>query len=148
MSKMTNNSDITNYVTGGRGEFTLTSRKTDTSLTYRTRWARDHLMMFVYHLSGPNNDNDADYSYTGVLVGFEEGEDIRLRTTKRSTVTVDAPSFRALNWLLKRLNTEPLGELPETIEFRHSGSCCRCGRKLTTPQSIDAGIGPVCGGRR
>jgi SWI/SNF-related matrix-associated actin-dependent regulator of chromatin subfamily A-like protein 1 len=28
---------------------------------------------------------------------------------------------------------------------RHSGRCCVCNRKLTTPDSIEAGIGPVCG---
>lgn len=33
-----------------------------------------------------------------------------------------------------------------------SGRCCRCGRKLTDPTSVEAGIGPDCqddfGGRR
>jgi hypothetical protein len=27
-----------------------------------------------------------------------------------------------------------------------SGNCRRCGRRLTTPESIAAGIGPVCDG--
>lgn len=30
---------------------------------------------------------------------------------------------------------------------RRVGSCCVCGRMLTKKSSIDAGIGPVCGGR-
>jgi hypothetical protein len=32
-------------------------------------------------------------------------------------------------------------------KFLQSGKCLKCGRKLTTPESITAGIGPVCAGR-
>lgn len=28
-----------------------------------------------------------------------------------------------------------------------SGRCCSCGRELTDPESIDAGIGPICAGK-
>lgn len=27
------------------------------------------------------------------------------------------------------------------------GRCCRCNKKLTTPESIEAGIGPICAGK-
>lgn len=30
---------------------------------------------------------------------------------------------------------------------RETGTCCSCGRALTNPASIEAGIGPVCAGR-
>lgn len=32
-------------------------------------------------------------------------------------------------------------------EWMQAGKCRVCGRKLTTPESIKAGMGPVCGGR-
>lgn len=32
-------------------------------------------------------------------------------------------------------------------QFDESRVCRRCGRKLTTPESIDSGIGPICDGR-
>lgn len=30
---------------------------------------------------------------------------------------------------------------------RYTGSCCICGRELTNPVSIEAGIGPICAGK-
>ena len=30
------------------------------------------------------------------------------------------------------------------LEFKFAGKCRKCNRKLTTPKSIDSGIGPVC----
>jgi len=34
--------------------------------------------------------------------------------------------------------------LPETIVVYHHGTCGRCRRKLTDPESITTGIGPEC----
>jgi hypothetical protein len=34
-----------------------------------------------------------------------------------------------------------------SAEFHHCGFCCRCGRTLTDPASIESGIGPICAGR-
>ena len=36
------------------------------------------------------------------------------------------------------------GVLPEALRVLHHGRCGRCGRKLTTPESIRLGLGPVC----
>lgn len=34
--------------------------------------------------------------------------------------------------------------LPEPYSIKHEGHCGRCGRALTTPQSLDTGLGPEC----
>lgn len=34
--------------------------------------------------------------------------------------------------------------LTENINVYHHGICCKCGRKLTTPESLESGIGPEC----
>jgi len=34
--------------------------------------------------------------------------------------------------------------MPDNVEFYHSGNCAKCGRKLTTPESIKNGLGPIC----
>lgn len=40
------------------------------------------------------------------------------------------------------------GTLPEGwVSVNCSQKCIKCGRTLTTPESIQAGVGPVCGGR-
>lgn len=33
------------------------------------------------------------------------------------------------------------------VSLLHEGACCRCGRALTHPQSIDTGFGPECWSR-
>ena len=33
------------------------------------------------------------------------------------------------------------------IEYQFASTCRVCNRKLTTPESIESGIGPICGGR-
>lgn len=39
------------------------------------------------------------------------------------------------------------GPLPAGLEVWHDGACCRCGRQLTDPASVEAGIGPTCRAR-
>lgn len=51
-------------------------------------------------------------------------------------------AHRALVWLLTKLNNGV--ELPEAVEILGETKCCRCSRKLTNPDSIDDGLGPVC----
>jgi len=34
-----------------------------------------------------------------------------------------------------------------SIEYLHEGRCRICNRKLTTPDSVESGIGPVCAAR-
>ena len=31
-----------------------------------------------------------------------------------------------------------------TVKVFHSGKCGKCGKKLTTPESIKSGLGPYC----
>ena len=39
------------------------------------------------------------------------------------------------------------GRMPLTLTVFHDGKCGRCGRKLTVPESIQSGLGPVCAGQ-
>lgn len=120
------------FMTAGRAVFTLTSRRTGTSYTYRV--TRPGTTWFVSVLTGP--DNTSDYTYMGIL-DCRQPERPQLRCTKASAVREDAPSFRALEWFLQHLDSDQ-------VEFRHCGRCARCGRQLTVPSSIDSGFGPEC----
>jgi hypothetical protein len=85
-------------------------------------------------LSGP--DNTADYRYMGLL----KNDGVRL--TAKSRISTKAPSVQGLTWLVRHVAN---GSFPgDKIELWHEGRCCRCGRPLTVPSSIAAGIGPDC----
>ena len=89
------------------------------------------------------SDNESSYSYVGILVK-DEIRPPAIISTKGSKVNQNAQSVRSLLWILNKIK---LGlELPGGYHCQHSGKCCRCGRKLTTPKSITLGIGPVCAG--
>ncbi len=125
------------FMFAGNAIFTITSTKTGASYTYKisepsapaNEGAVKPLCAAV--LTGP--DNLRDYTYIGVV---DRDRDV-VRSTKGSKVFGDAPSYKALTWFLQ--NTDST-----LVEFRHVGRCARCGRALTTPESIDFGMGPEC----
>ena len=137
---MTNTIDILTYIMGGHGSFTLVNASSGAYITYRVRWSKDREAAFVSFLSGPDT-----YSYLGVLdFTYDDQGDLfaDLRLTAKSQATWTARSTRGMVWLLEQCMN--VRELPSTMKFQHSGQCCKCGRELTTPESIARGIGPIC----
>lgn len=130
------NEQIVQFIAAGRAVFTLRSVRTGEHFTYkidRKPMSRDpkhatSLLHFVSVLRGPD-----EWTYIGVY----DPRAKRVNLTRNSHATADAPSFKAINWFLRNVGHP-------RVEFRHEGKCCRCGRPLTHPESIDSGIGPEC----
>jgi len=125
------------YLLGGNAIFTIVSKVSSCRFTYKVRAKdveKDRRLYFVNVLTGPENTND--YRFIGTI--FPDGT---FKHGSRSTISADAKSVKAFNWLWTHLDDE------ERIEVWHSGRCSRCRRLLTDPQSIERGIGPVCAGR-
>lgn len=142
----TNASDASTFIFGGRARFTLTSKATGKSFTFKMDAPKDResnqfssSIRFVKVLDGPNNAWDGDWRFLG-FVQCDENEPTSCLIAGKSGLP-DAPSFKALSWALAHLGR---GNIPEGLEIRHEGKCCRCGRSLTVPSSIDTGIGPEC----
>ena len=120
------------YILAGLATFTIRNPQTGTRFTYKvTKTADERPFYFVGCLSGP--DNTVDYSYLGVL---DHG---KFRLTAKSKAGLDAPSVQAFQWLTGHWEDA-------RVEVWHEGRCGRCGKKLTVPESIESGIGPVCVG--
>lgn|SRR5262245_58398548 len=92
---------------------------------------------FVGVLTGP--DNTSDYSYLGLL-----NDAPRVWTTAKSKFTNDSKPVKVIQWAVKCIFD---GKLPEGYKIHHIGRCGKCGRPLTTPESVESGIGPICAGR-
>lgn len=124
------------YLLGGKATFTLESLATNTRFTYRiTRKEYDtKVFYFVAVLVGP--DNWTNYKYAGLL----DPNTLQIKETFKSKIKSSAPSMVALQWSLIHL------EAP-SFDFWHEGNCGVCGRKLTVPESIASGIGPICANR-
>ena len=138
MSKqMTSFEDVKRYVDGGWGTFTVRSRKTQTRYTFKMSkpeesWDESDIT-FVRVLT--SDDNEDGYLYLGFI------RDREMIAGRKGHP--DAPSFKALQWVIAMLARDN-ESLMDCLEFWHEGTCGRCGRKLTVPESIDRGLGPVC----
>jgi len=128
--------NLKQYITAGKAIFTVNNVETGNRFTYKvTKKENDDksCVYFVSTLTGPCNESN--YSYIGLLT--QNGV---FRHTTNSAVAVTALSFIAFKWLAANVSKV----IPTKVEIRHEGRCGRCGRKLTTPKSIDAGFGPEC----
>ena len=144
-NQMTISADIEYFITGGNATFTLVSVASENRITFkmsRTKFERPSF--YVSHLTGADNEND--YTYLGMVfdnTGLKGEQSLQFALTKASPQgTVQAKAF---NWFLKQLQAN--NTLTEALEFWHEGKCGVCGRKLTNPESIASGIGPVCATR-
>lgn len=130
MNKIVGNEMIKQFVLAGKSTFTIRNIKTGNRFTYYVQANHDRVVWFVKGLVGPN------YKYFGTI--FSNG----FRQTKKSRITSNTTIVKAFNWFWKQLH---LGKsLPAELEVYHEGMCGRCGRRLTVPESIDAGYGPIC----
>jgi len=130
------------YALAGNATFTVLNPETSNRFTFKVKRkdvgtdAEPKELFFVGLLSGP--DNGADYSFLGTIFDAE-----KFVHGRKSRIGKDAPSARAFRWLWNRLSHDA-DFAP--AEFWHEGRCGRCGRKLTVPESIERGLGPVCAG--
>lgn len=63
---------------------------------------------------------------------------------KRSTLRSNDVAVKAVQWFIDNFHTLENGNM-SFFKLYHVGNCCKCGRKLTHPDSIVEGIGPECG---
>lgn len=135
MSRFTSPDQIKTFVLGGNATVTIESEKTGTHYTYRVRKSEDGNATFVSVLAGPNNEND--YRYMGLLIG----DTMQVKPTRKSSFACESVPVRSINYVLAHVNA---GQMPPHAIVRHEGRCGACNRKLTTPESLDRGIGPDC----
>lgn len=139
--------DVKRYMLAGKSTITIRSAKTQTRFTFKVTQKKDQSTelpiantYYVKLLNG--SDNETSYTYMGMIrPNFHNPKVVEFALTRGSKVTTKAESFVAFSWLFDQLSKSVL---PSTVEIWHEGVCGRCGRKLTVPESIAYGIGPVC----
>ena len=127
-----NNEDVKAFVTAGKAVFTIDSGVTGTRYTYRVTKAPDGNCWFVGVMLGTDNENS--YSY---ICYFRR--DMVVRTSSKSRLASDSKPVVAFEFFMNHLDN-----IPRNLNVYHSCKCGRCGRTLTTPESIVRGLGPEC----
>lgn len=132
--------DGINYITSGKGTFTIVGNST--RYTFKAGQSKDDQgnlsPVFIKVLTGP--DNTSDYQYIGFL---RLNDILNLQAGRKGNQ--QHPAFKALWWVLQAALRGKWDALQQ-VEFWHEGTCGRCGRALTVPESIERGLGPKCAG--
>lgn len=129
--------DTLNFALAGNAIFTIQNEKTGNRFTFKVRLAQDtykgQKTWFVSSLA--DSDNEGYYRY----IGF-----IRAGTYRASNnlLTGMDRTYKAADWFFSRLLAQH--PLPQEVAVHHANRCGRCGRLLTTPDSIQRGLGPEC----
>jgi hypothetical protein len=113
------------------GTWTVVSLKTGDHRTFKiSTWTKkENTPRVVSLLVG--SDNESDYQ----SFGFVNLNGIYVWKKYRGT------KFEQYARMLEKLPQHIENQL---VDVHHEGRCRMCNRKLTTPESIENGIGPVC----
>ena len=132
-----------NYMLAGKSEFILHSTKTNQDFLYKltkkeSLGSKEDDKKYIYFLNVKLSNN---YLYAGVI-WFDTNENIfKFSKGKNGNLDANDINIRSLLFIMNKLYTN---DVPETCLIFHTGTCGRCGKKLTTPESILTGLGPSC----
>ncbi len=122
--------DVKQYIIAGNATITLEGK--NNHFTYKIQKHSESKIWFVKLLTGC--DNEVDYKYMGFF-----REDMKFKTSSKSGISTDSLGFKAFAYFMRRLEN-----LPPELKIHYASKCPKCGRTLTTPESIQNGIGPEC----
>ena len=143
------------FFLGGKATFTVQNNTSGEHRTYKIRKPEPtpqypNPTWFIKVMSGTDNENH--YKYVGKVhakAGFAYINGVKtavpagfVELTRASKFAAGSPVLTATRWVADRVINQT--QIPDCIDIRHSGKCGRCGRTLTTPESLDRGIGPEC----
>lgn len=128
------------YFLSKKAEITLNNLKTGSSIALRS--IRNKRAMedgkkswFISRIIGENN------KYLGMLIHNSRDNKLSFVITRASKISVGSKEYKVVNWLIRVFES---GVDNKNLEILHCGRCGVCGKKLTTPRSIEIGIGPYC----
>lgn len=125
---------IKQYIMGGKGILTLESPSGKHHTYYFKKPRNEDCfpkdVIFVYCLH-----EGSELFYVGMI---EQG---KFRLTQSSRFLFDSEIVKGAKYIMKMASSCNDGR---PMKLYHEGMCCRCGRRLTNPDSIKRGIGRKC----
>lgn len=132
-------------ILGGNSAFTLKNAANGNRKTYSVK-KHDEKDLFFVSVRGDGDkltkiNVKKNWVYIGCIFDSNKGQG-KFSKTAKTKVPINSDSFKGFKWLWEKvIKNEPL---PETVEVYHTGYCCKCGRELTDPESVERGFGPTC----
>jgi hypothetical protein len=128
------NGSSVDFILAGNAVFTVENTETGNHYTFKVQQPKPTTPHFVKVLTGPNSEQD--YTYLGTIFNGQDYSHGR-----KSSISPTATSEKVFQYIWPRILSH---NLPPQVEVYHEGRCGRCGRTLTTPESVKRGIGPEC----
>jgi len=128
--------DVKKFITGGKAEFTVQNVVSNNHLTFSISKdkVKPHFYVNVCY-------SYVQYIYIGLLV-INDGKYSFIKSKRLQDSKEDSTSVKVIEYMIKYYLNSDDGH--NNLAFYHHGRCCKCGRPLTTPESIQKGIGPFC----
>jgi hypothetical protein len=126
------------FVTAGKAEFSLRSKRTGDHLVYQVRRAKDNKQLWFVSAK----TQDRLFEFVGTIFGSTAEDKPVFRYSPKASLGRNHKLVTAFAWYFERL-IQQQGKV-DGVEVWHVSRCGRCGRKLTDPSSIDSGFGPEC----
>lgn len=123
--------DAIQFILAGKSFITFLNTKTENRFTFKIVRHKENPIYFVNVLTNPDT-----YAYIGII-----DSDFNFKHSRKSKISPDAQSVKVFTYVFNHLKTNTLTDI---IEIYHSGRCGKCGKHLTTPNSINLGYGPDC----
>ena len=137
---------LKDFVFAGTAVFTILNETTGNRFTFRVRkagWGTSNVKSDIFYVSVlTGSDNESSYTFLGSFFG---GANQFYRHSPKSKIGFSAISNKVIDWFFTSYFKNP--SRYTTVKVYHSGKCGKCGKKLTTPESVKSGLGPYCGNR-
>lgn len=130
--------NVKQFLLGGKSYFTVENDETKNHLTYKIVKAENSETTFFVNVCHAYNE----YNFIGTIFLSKDGTDITFRKSKKLKQDEQQTSVAVIIYII---NHYLIADRPNlSMKFYHHGVCCKCGRTLTTPESVKNGIGPYC----
>ena len=134
---------LKNFIFAGTAVFTVVNENTGNRFTFRVRkagWGTSNVKSDIFYISVlTGSDNNSCYTFLGSYFG---GKNQTYRHSPKSKIGSLSTSNKVIEWFFQNYFKNP--NVYTTVKVYHSGKCGKCGKKLTTPESIKSGLGPYC----
>lgn len=122
--------------------FTLENPASGNHITFKVERPKGYRTMLVSMMTG--SCNEESFEYVGSM-----NRGLYIKPAKKEVSANAKEKLSMVRWFMIELSKARKGEGSSAmrVDLHHSGKCTCCGRKLTNPESLATGIGPVCGGR-
>lgn len=94
-------------------------------------------------LTGPNNETD----YQNFATVSENGEKVWVWKRFKRDEGAKMTAHEFYGWLIEDLRVKDGAKWGKRFTINGEGRCCVCNRRLTHPESLISGVGPVCQGK-